>query len=125
MQYAFHLSLRKVSLLQPTYWPTFAFVSENVIHYHMSSFNETTGLGLLKTDPIEFVKYPPFGMLLPVLENAERRVISGFQRTFRRLFVASNWKRKTPLFYVKRVDFFLLEARMAAFYNVVVLFLNF
>ena len=28
------------------------------MHYHMSSFNESAGLGLLKTDAIEFVKYP-------------------------------------------------------------------
>jgi len=28
------------------------------MHFHMSSFNESSGLGLLKTDAIEFVKYP-------------------------------------------------------------------
>jgi len=28
------------------------------IYYQMSSFNESVGLGLLKTDAIEFVKYP-------------------------------------------------------------------
>jgi len=34
--------------------------SERGIHYHMSSFNENTGLGILKTEhqAIEFVKYP-------------------------------------------------------------------
>lgn len=32
--------------------------SERGIHYHMSSFNENTGLGYLKTQAIEFVKYP-------------------------------------------------------------------
>ena len=36
------------------------FVSrtERAKTFHMSSFNETTGLALLKTDAIEFVKYP-------------------------------------------------------------------
>jgi hypothetical protein len=33
-------------------------VVEKNIHYQMSSFNESAGLGLLKTDAIEFVKYP-------------------------------------------------------------------
>lgn len=33
-------------------------ISERNIHYHMSSFNENTGLGYLKTQAIELVKYP-------------------------------------------------------------------
>ena len=33
-------------------------VSERNSHYHMSSFNENTGLGYLKTQAIELVKYP-------------------------------------------------------------------
>ena len=36
---------------------TFYF-SEKNIHYQMSSFNESAGLGYLKTDAIELVKYP-------------------------------------------------------------------
>jgi len=31
---------------------------EKNIYYQMSSFNESVGLGLMKTDAIEFVKYP-------------------------------------------------------------------
>ena len=34
------------------------FWTEKNIYYQMSSFNESAGLGLLKTDAIEFVKYP-------------------------------------------------------------------
>ncbi len=32
----------------------------------MSSFNESVGLGYLRTNAIEFVKYPLFGMLTRV-----------------------------------------------------------
>lgn len=31
---------------------------EKNIHHNMSSFNESVGLGYLKTNAIEFVKYP-------------------------------------------------------------------
>lgn len=31
---------------------------ERNIHHNMSSFNESVGLGYLKTNAIEFVKYP-------------------------------------------------------------------
>ncbi len=34
------------------------FISERNIHHNMSSFNESVGLGYLKTNAIEFVKYP-------------------------------------------------------------------
>lgn len=34
------------------------FSTERNIHYNMSSFNESVGLGYLKTHAIEFVKYP-------------------------------------------------------------------
>lgn len=34
------------------------FLSERNIHHNMSSFNESVGLGYLKTNAIEFVKYP-------------------------------------------------------------------
>lgn len=34
------------------------FFSEKNIHHNMSSFNESVGLGYLKTNAIEFVKYP-------------------------------------------------------------------
>lgn len=34
------------------------FFLERNIHYNMSSFNESVGLGYLKTHAIEFVKYP-------------------------------------------------------------------
>ena len=40
------------------------FWVEKNIYYQMSSFNESVGLGLLKTDAIEFVKYPCFFLLL-------------------------------------------------------------
>lgn len=33
------------------------FLEKN-IHHNMSSFNESVGLGYLKTNAIEFVKYP-------------------------------------------------------------------
>lgn len=34
------------------------FFLERNIHHNMSSFNESVGLGYLKTHAIEFVKYP-------------------------------------------------------------------
>lgn len=34
------------------------FFPERNIHHNMSSFNESVGLGYLKTHAIEFVKYP-------------------------------------------------------------------
>lgn len=34
------------------------FFPEKNIHHNMSSFNESVGLGYLKTNAIEFVKYP-------------------------------------------------------------------
>lgn len=34
------------------------FLPEKNIHHNMSSFNESVGLGYLKTNAIEFVKYP-------------------------------------------------------------------
>lgn len=39
-------------------WILFLIVLERNIHYNMSSFNESVGLGYLKTHAIEFVKYP-------------------------------------------------------------------
>ena len=39
-------------------FPSLHAPAERIIHYQMSSFNEGTGLGLLKTDAVEFVKYP-------------------------------------------------------------------
>ena len=36
---------------------TFVFAEKNLSH-HISSFNESTGFGLLKASPVEFVKYP-------------------------------------------------------------------
>lgn len=38
-------------------------VSERNIHHNMSSFNESVGLGYLKTNAIEFVKYPSHGSM--------------------------------------------------------------
>lgn len=35
----------------------FFYSAEKNLHFQMSSFNESAGLGLLKTDAIEFVKY--------------------------------------------------------------------
>lgn len=43
-------------------------LSERNIHHNMSSFNESVGLGYLKTNAIEFVKYPSHGFI-PVLQN--------------------------------------------------------
>lgn len=34
------------------------YLLERNIHHNMSSFNESVGLGYLKTNAIEFVKYP-------------------------------------------------------------------
>ena len=36
---------------------TFVFAEKN-LSYQISSFNESTGFGLLKASPVEFVKYP-------------------------------------------------------------------
>ena len=38
--------------------PLYVCFTERGIHYHMSSFNENTGLGYLKSQAVEFVKYP-------------------------------------------------------------------
>lgn len=43
-------------------------LSERNIHHNMSSFNESVGLGYLKTNAIEFVKYPSRGFIA-VLQN--------------------------------------------------------
>ena len=37
---------------------TFLILAEKNLSYHISSFNESTGFGLLKASPVEFVKYP-------------------------------------------------------------------
>ena len=39
-------------------WSFCVVGSERNIHHNMSSFNESVGLGYLKTNAIEFVKYP-------------------------------------------------------------------
>jgi len=39
----------------------FIFAEKN-LSYHISSFNESTGFGLLKASPVEFVKYPFSGL---------------------------------------------------------------
>ena len=36
----------------------FSFLAEKNLSHHISSFNESTGFGLLKASPVEFVKYP-------------------------------------------------------------------
>lgn len=45
--------------LQLNWYQCYDFLlTDRNIHYHMSSFNENTGLGYLKTQAIELVKYP-------------------------------------------------------------------
>lgn len=34
------------------------FIAEKNLSYNISSFNESTGFGLLKASPVEFVRYP-------------------------------------------------------------------
>lgn len=46
----------------------FCFYSERNIHHNMSSFNESVGLGYLKTNAIEFVKYPSTPLPMCVCE---------------------------------------------------------
>ena len=36
----------------------FLIFAEKNLSFHISSFNESTGFGLLKASPVEFVKYP-------------------------------------------------------------------
>ena len=44
----------------------FIFAEKN-LSYHISSFNESTGFGLLKASPVEFVKYPFSGLQNKIL----------------------------------------------------------
>ncbi|XP_005100848.3 1-phosphatidylinositol 4,5-bisphosphate phosphodiesterase beta-4 isoform X1 [Aplysia californica] len=46
-----------VNYAQPVKFQGFDVAEERNIHYHMSSFNENTGLGYLKTQALEFVNY--------------------------------------------------------------------
>ncbi|XP_060577835.1 1-phosphatidylinositol 4,5-bisphosphate phosphodiesterase beta-4-like isoform X1 [Ruditapes philippinarum] len=46
-----------VNYAQPVKFQGFDVAEERCFHYHMSSFNENTGLGYLKTQAIEFVNY--------------------------------------------------------------------
>ncbi|EPQ12961.1 1-phosphatidylinositol-4,5-bisphosphate phosphodiesterase beta-4 [Myotis brandtii] len=50
-----------INYAQPVKFQGFHVAEERNIHYNMSSFNESVGLGYLKTHAIEFVKYP-YGM---------------------------------------------------------------
>ena len=52
----YHLSF--VSLMAEFLSASLLFFTERNIHYNMSSFNESVGLGYLKTHAIDFVKYP-------------------------------------------------------------------
>ncbi|TSK58032.1 1-phosphatidylinositol 4,5-bisphosphate phosphodiesterase beta-4 [Bagarius yarrelli] len=47
-----------VNYAQPVKFQSFEIAEEKNIHHNMSSFNESVGLGYLKTNAIEFVKYP-------------------------------------------------------------------
>ncbi|CDQ92884.1 unnamed protein product, partial [Oncorhynchus mykiss] len=47
-----------VNYAQPVKFQSFDVAEERNIHHNMSSFNESVGLGYLKTNAIEFVKYP-------------------------------------------------------------------
>ncbi|KAH3846069.1 hypothetical protein DPMN_088363, partial [Dreissena polymorpha] len=46
-----------VNYAQPVKFQGFDVAEDRSVHYHMSSFNENTGLGYLKTQAIEFVNY--------------------------------------------------------------------
>lgn len=46
-----------VNYAQPVKFQGFDVAEDRGFHYHMSSFNENTGLGYLKTQAIEFVNY--------------------------------------------------------------------
>uniref|UniRef100_A0A8C7WMY7 1-phosphatidylinositol 4,5-bisphosphate phosphodiesterase n=1 Tax=Oryzias sinensis TaxID=183150 RepID=A0A8C7WMY7_9TELE len=46
-----------VNYAQPVKFQSFDVAEERNIHYNMSSFNESVGLGYLKTNAIEFVNY--------------------------------------------------------------------
>uniref|UniRef100_A0A8C9TSS5 1-phosphatidylinositol 4,5-bisphosphate phosphodiesterase n=1 Tax=Scleropages formosus TaxID=113540 RepID=A0A8C9TSS5_SCLFO len=46
-----------VNYAQPVKFQSFEVAEERNIHYNMSSFNESVGLGYLKTNAIEFVNY--------------------------------------------------------------------
>ncbi|KAL8559637.1 1-phosphatidylinositol 4,5-bisphosphate phosphodiesterase beta-4 [Nucella lapillus] len=46
-----------VNYAQPVKFQDFKIAEERNLHHHMSSFNENTGLGYLKTQAIEFVNY--------------------------------------------------------------------
>lgn len=57
ISYIYHLSLCE-GLMAGFLSVSLLFFTERNIHYNMSSFNESVGLGYLKTHAIEFVKYP-------------------------------------------------------------------
>ena len=46
----------------------FVLFTERNLHYQMSSFNESVGLGYIRTSCIEFVKYPFHGVLISFIE---------------------------------------------------------
>ncbi|XP_035379954.1 1-phosphatidylinositol 4,5-bisphosphate phosphodiesterase beta-4 isoform X2 [Electrophorus electricus] len=46
-----------VNYAQPVKFQSFEIAEEKNIHHHMSSFNESVGLGYLKTNALEFVNY--------------------------------------------------------------------
>ena len=45
----------------------FLIFAEKNLSFHISSFNESTGFGLLKASPVEFVKYPFSGLQNKIL----------------------------------------------------------
>lgn len=62
-----------------TFHSSCLFAEKNISH-HISSFNESTGFGLLKASPVEFVRYPLIGNLKKRSNN----------RTLGALFIKSN-----------------------------------
>ena len=60
----------------------FVFAEKN-LSYQISSFNESTGFGLLKASPVEFVKYPfvkgvklIISFILNKLQYLERKLVT-------------------------------------------------
>lgn len=55
-QFLSHNQYKKQVTINAGYLIT--FIAEKNLSYNISSFNESTGFGLLKASPVEFVRYP-------------------------------------------------------------------
>ncbi|GAA6097893.1 1-phosphatidylinositol 4,5-bisphosphate phosphodiesterase beta-4 isoform X4 [Tachysurus ichikawai] len=74
-----------VNYAQPVKFQSFEIAEEKNIHHNMSSFNESVGLGYLKTNAIEFVKYP-FASKMMISKDMDRPMYSYNKRQMSRIY---------------------------------------